>query len=152
MGTGAGKGLNFGNTKGSQKEKELNPKDYMSELQASGVKFTKEDVIFVTKDKTGQLVWLEKGNKTAGLEHILNGDGNTTGHAQDFEKAFGVNRSQLPEYLNNVISRGQIVSNEKKLIGSRLGFERIYDYKGQYYVLTGIGTNGFIVSAYPITK
>ena len=28
--------------------------------------------------------------------------------------------------------------------------ERIYYYNGKHYVLTGIGTNGFIVTAYPI--
>ena len=80
MGTGAGTGLNFGHTKGNQ----------FIELETAGVKFTKEDVLFVTKDKTGQLVWLEKGNQRAGLEHILNGSGNTGGHAADFERAFGL--------------------------------------------------------------
>lgn len=31
-----------------------------------------------------------------------------------------------------------------------MGFERVYYYEGSYYVMTGIGTNGYIVSAYPI--
>lgn len=52
-------------------------------------------------------MWLEKGNSSAGLEHIINGNG-------------------------------------------RNGFERIYYFDKKYYVLTGIGTNGFIVTAYPI--
>lgn len=27
-----------------------------------------------------------------------------------------------------------------------------YNYRGQYYLLTGVGTNGFIVTDYPIDK
>ena len=29
---------------------------------------------------------------------------------------------------------------------------RVYEYKGNYYTMTGIGTNGFIVLAYPFRK
>lgn len=47
-------------------------------------------------------------------------------------------------------SDGQVVSNTLKITNGRQGFERIYYYDGKHYVLTGIGTNGFIVSAYPI--
>lgn len=142
MGTGAGTGLNFGHTKGNQ----------FIELEAAGVKFTKEDVLFVTKDKTGQLVWLEKGNQRAGLEHILNGSGNTGGHAADFERAFGLSKAQIPAFLEKVISKGKIVSTITKLVNGKPGFERIYEYDGKHFVLAGIGTNGFIVSAYPISN
>ncbi len=47
-------------------------------------------------------------------------------------------------------ANGRIISNELKRINGRDGFERIYYYDGKHYVLTGIGTNGFIVTAYPI--
>ncbi len=30
-----------------------------------------------------------------------------------------------------------------------MGYERVYFYEGRYCVVAGIGTNGFIVSAYP---
>ena len=52
--------------------------------------------------------------------------------------------------MNDVVSNGRIISNELKRINGRDGFERIYYYDGKHYVLTGIGTNGFIVTAYPI--
>ena len=32
-----------------------------------------------------------------------------------------------------------------------MGYERIYKYKGERLVLVGVGTNGFIISAYPIS-
>ena len=33
-----------------------------------------------------------------------------------------------------------------------MGFERVFSYEGNYYIVTGIGTNDFIVSAYPHKK
>ncbi len=144
MGTGFHGG--FGGTKGAQ---EAQTQLLIKELESSGVKITKDDVVFITKDATGQTVWLENGNKSAGLEHILNGDGKSTGHASDFEKAFGVSKKDLPHYLNKVITYGKIVSNKLVKRGNREGFERVYYYEGKHYVVTGIGTNGFIISAYP---
>lgn len=146
MGAGFHGGFGSG-TKGTQ---EAQTQLLIKELEKVGVKFTKEDVIFVAKDATGQTVWLEKGNKFAGLEHILDGNGKSPGHASDFEKAFGISRDQIPTFLNNIISNGKIISNELKEINGRDGFERIYYYNGKHYVLAGIGTNGFIVTAYPI--
>jgi hypothetical protein len=152
----------FGNTKGSaQKEKysesrdegqinALNIKDELiNELLQNDVKISVDDIVFITRDESNQIVWLEKGNSTAGLEHIINGNGITSGHASDFEKAFGISKDQIPNYLNKVISCGKIISNKLIKKGNRDGFERIYYYEGKHYVVTGIGTNGFIVSAYP---
>jgi len=145
---GAGFHGGFGNgTKGAQ---DTQTQALIGELENSGVKFTKEDVIFVTKDATGQTVWLEKGNSSAGLEHIINGGGKSSGHAEHFEKAFGITKEQIPSFLNKIISNGRVVSNQLKSINGREGFERIYYYNGKHYVLTGIGKNGFIVTAYPI--
>ena len=123
--------------------------DLIAGLEKSGVKFTKENIVFITKDATGQTVWLETGNALAGLQHILDGDGRTSGHAADFERAFGVTREAIPGYLQKVVTDGIVVSNELKKIGSREGYERIYYYEGNHYVITGVGTNGFIISAYP---
>ena len=39
--------------------------------------------------------------------------------------------------------------NGLKSIGNRMGYEHVYHYEGEYRIITGIGTNGFIVSAYP---
>ncbi|WP_058270905.1 hypothetical protein [Olsenella massiliensis] len=64
-------------------------------------------------------------------------------------KAFGVPKTEVEAYLRKVISQGSIVKNELKPIGSRMGYERVYYYEGEYCIITGVGTNGFIVSAYP---
>ena len=124
----------------------------IEELDKNNVKFNREDIVFITRDKTGQILWLENGNAGAGLEHILNGNGKTIGHAADFERAFGIERSEIPDLLKKVVSQGEIISNTLKPVGRRMGFERVYSYRGQKYVLAGIGTNGFIVSAYPVSN
>ncbi len=126
----------------------------LDELERNGAKFNRDAVQFVTRDKTGQIVWLESGNSSAGLEHILHGNGRTPGHAGDFARAFGVSESEVASYLRSVIAHGEVVSNELKPIGSsgRMGYERVYYYEGNYHVVTGIGTNGFIVSAFPRRK
>ena len=53
-------------------------------------------------------------------------------------------------FLKKVISEGDVVSNMLKPVKNRMGYERIYYYNGEFYLLTGVGTNGFISSAYPI--
>lgn len=136
-----GSGL-FKGTSGSQSA-------LISELKSKNVKISESDVKFVTRDKTGQIVWLEKGNAGAGLKHILDGNGATKGHAEDFQRAFGISRSEIPAYIERVVTNGTVVDNKLKPIGTRMGYERTYYYNGEYHVVTGIGTNGFIVSAYP---
>lgn len=146
---GAGFHGGFGKTQGTKDNTAAN---LITGLEKNGVKFTKENIVFITKDATGQTVWLEKGNAFIGLEHILNGDGRTQGHAADFERAFGVTGDAIPSYLEKIISNGAVVSNKLVKKGSREGYERTYYYEGNHYVITGIGTNGFIVSAYPKKK
>lgn len=147
MGTGFYGG--FGRTNKSN----VNESDNLiKELEKNDVKFTKENIVFITKDQTGQIVWLETGNKSAGLSHILDGDVITSGHAADFERAFGISREQIPNYLEKVIRYGTVVDNKIVKRGSREGYERTYYYDGKHYVVTGIGTNGFVISAYPKKK
>ena len=86
VGTGSSPQGNLSQGGVDSKVKELTKKCMIEQLTKARVKFNPNDVLFVTKDKTGQLVWLEKGNKCAGLEHILNGDGRSRGHASDFKK------------------------------------------------------------------
>lgn len=136
-GSGLFKGTNGGKT------------ELITELKSKNIKFSQSDIKFVTRDKTGQIVWLENGNASAGLKHILDGNGTTKGHAGDFQRAFGISKSEIPGYIEKVVTYGSIVDNKLKPIGKRMGYERTYYYNGEYYIVTGIGSNGFIVSAYP---
>lgn len=119
-------------------------KELIRELVAAGVSFTEDEIVFITKDATGQIVWLEKGNEKAGLTHIINR------HLDDFSNAIGLTEESLPQFLEDVVSKGTVVSNIMANIGT--GYTRVYDYDGSYYTVTGVGTNGFIVTAYPTPK
>ena len=129
-----------------QLSEEYKKKQMIKKLDEAKVKYTKEDVIFVTNDSIKKVIWLEKGNDNRGLQHIIKN------HNNDFKKAFNVEEKDIPEYLNNIVAKGKIVQNKVKKINGREGYERIYYYKGNYYVLISIGTNGFIITAYPIRK
>lgn len=140
---GAGFHGGFGETRGAKSNES---EGLISALEKSGIKLTKENIVFITKDKTGQTVWLETGNASTGLQHII------TRHAKDFEEKHGIVKSQISDHLNNVFRAGNIEYSRIINRNGRNGYERIYSYKGKYYLQTGVGTNGYIVSAYPISE
>lgn len=140
MGSGISGG--YSNTKGASSSSEA----LVKQLEQSGVKFSKKDMVFVTKDKTGQVVWLEKGNESSGLQHIV------SRHADDFQSKHGVSKSQISNHLNDVFTSGKVEYSRITQKNGRTDYERLYSYNGKYYLQTGVGTNGYIVSAYPISK
>lgn len=117
---------------------------HIAEMEASGVKFTREEVMFTTRDKTGQIIWLEKGTKVAGYRHI-----ETRGHIAQLAKYLGVDERDVLKTLRNVIRDGHLVSYKMVVRAGREGYERKYEYNGKQIVLAAIGTNGFLVTAYP---
>lgn len=112
----------------------LNP-DLLDELASSGVKYNPDDVIMVTKNVEGKLMWLEKGNSKAGLEHIL------AGHEEHFANK-GI--KDIPDFLQ------YLLNTEPLKIGSnKRGFFAEYVFANNKYRVA-YGTNGFIVSFYPL--
>ena len=116
------------------------------ELAKSGSKFNKNDVKFVVKDKSGQLIWLEKGNSKFGLEHIVQR------HEQDFKKIHGVSRDNIVPHIKIIISQGNIEYSKTVSRNGRSGFEKLYNYQGKYYLLSAIGSNGYLVSTYAVSE
>ncbi|MBQ3337262.1 MAG: hypothetical protein IJG80_07665 [Selenomonadaceae bacterium] len=114
-----------------------------AQLDREKIKYTRENVLFITRDTTGQIVFLETGTNGAGFKHIVER------HAKNFKEAFNIDAEQIPMYLKNVVRYGNVISNEIVIRNGKKGFERKYYYNGEYQVVTGIGLNGFIVSAYP---
>ena len=119
-------------------------------LTELNVKFYKDDLIFVSKDKTGQIVWLEEGNEDAGLKHILYGDDNN-GHLIDFINYFNIKEEQIIDTIKDVISNWKVEYSIIKPVYNRDGYEKMYS-KDDKYMLAGIGLNGFITSIYPFKK
>ncbi|MDO4604566.1 MAG: hypothetical protein Q4B23_01145 [Helcococcus sp.] len=135
MGTGnSGK---FKSTSGS-----LKPEHLMEELRNSGVKFTEEDVIAITKQANGKIVWLERGNIEVGLEHIV------YEHGEDFNK-IGIQKNKIPHFIIKAVTDGKVVGKQGKYNNKpRIVYE--LEYEGEIKkVAISIGANGFIVGANP---
>lgn len=111
---GAGNSGLFKNTQGA-----LKPEHLMAELEISGVKFTKKDVIMVTKTKKNELVWLEKGNDFAGLQHIIKR------HGDDLRKKFNIDKNSIPNFVKDIFSKGTEISSKVK----NGGFEKNINFK-----------------------
>lgn len=94
-----------------------------------------DDVVTVMKNSDGKLMWLENGNSKAGLTYILER------HADDFASQ-GV--TDIPKLLENALSTSPVKtgSNAKGLFAD-------YMLNGNSYRVA-YGTNGFVVSFYPI--
>ena len=136
---GAGFHGGFGGTQGTKDNLREN---LIARLVKSGVKFNKENVVFITKDRTGQTVWLETGNQSTGMQHII------SRHADDFQSKHGIAETEIARHLETVMRDGKI--EYSRISQKNGGYERLYSYNGEYYLLSGIGENGYIVSAYPI--
>lgn len=71
----------------------LKPEHLMDELEKSGNKFNKEDVVMIAKTKKNELVWLEKWTSKKGLKHIIEK------HSGYFENKFGVSKESIPSKI-----------------------------------------------------
>ena len=113
----------------------LKPQNLMDELASSGVKYNSDEVIAVTKTAEGRLLWLEQGNTKSGLTHILDR------HTDDFASQ-GID--DIPQLLNDVLKTTPIKTgcNSKGLFADYVFNENTYR--------VAYGTNGYIVSFYPI--
>ncbi|AHI55594.1 hypothetical protein ACP0AK_03295 [Listeria ivanovii] len=100
-------------------------KKLLNELAASGVKHNPKDIIMITKNTDGK----------SGLKHIIDG------HAVDFD-ARGI--QDIPSFLNETLKMNPI----KTGIGKNGPYAN-YQINGEKYRVA-YGTNGFIVSFYPI--
>jgi len=101
-------------------------------------------LLFITKDETGQTIWLEIGNTSSGMTHIV------SRHGKDFQSKHGVPQAELSNHLDKVFTLGNVEYDRATQRNGRIGYERLYSYNKKYYLLSGIGSNGYIVSAYPL--
>ena len=131
---------------------ELVKDDMIKILTKLNVKFNSEELIFVSKDKTEQIVWLEIGNINVGLKHILYGDDKTKGHLLDFINYFNIKEEQIIDTIKDVISNWKVEYSIIIIRNGKDGYERMYSKDDKYYMLAGIGLNGFITSIYPFKK
>jgi len=109
----------------------------LRELTELGIRHTPSDVIFIGRDASGRIVFLETGTQDAGLRHII------SRYGSDFE-AVGIEESDIGELVFAAVTRGRRVGIQ----GTRAIFE--VEFRGvTRRVAVTIGSNGFIVGANP---
>ena len=113
----------------------------IKKIENFGIQFNRDDVIFVAKAKEGKLVWLEKGNDSAGLKHIVKE------HGKQFVDA-DISIDKTPQILIETLNIGEYVGIQGK-------DRKVYkvDIEGSnIFIAISIIDNGFIVGANITTK
>ena len=122
--------------------KRTSKSDFWNELASSGVKYNSDDVVAVTKTSDGKLVWLENGNDSAGLNHVIKE------HGTDFANK-GISQTDIPNYITQALNEGKIIGYQGRGTGRPI-YEFTYNGKTERVAIT-VGSNGFIVGANPVS-
>ncbi|OJA61586.1 hypothetical protein BGV68_04550 [Burkholderia ubonensis] len=112
----------------------------LNALAENGVKFTPQNVVATGTTPNGQVVFLETGNSSAGLQHIIDG------HAADFAN-IGVSQAQIPSVVMQAVTEGHIVGYQGSGTGRPI-YQTTINGQTQRIAVT-VGSNGFIVGANP---
>ena len=119
-------------------------KALIDEVIANGEKISPDKVVLITRDPTGKPVWLEEGNSSSGLQHIIDR------HGHEFNGR-GISDSEIPDYVLEALYQGNIVGTQGKRTPPRTIYEFIYNGQTQRIAIQ-VGSNGYIVSANPRSK
>jgi filamentous hemagglutinin len=113
----------------------------IAEVQARGDKISPDEVLGITRDLSGQIVWLEKGNlgeKPSGLTHILDR------HEKELNAA-GITSHNIPNFVLTAVAKGKIIGYQGNGTGRAI-YE--FEYHGtKYKIAVSVGSNGYIVGA-----
>jgi filamentous hemagglutinin len=111
----------------------------IDELVAAGTKVTPGNVVDVRKLPDGRTVWLETGSDAAGLQHIYKR------HEVDFANK-GIARQDIPTVVMDALGQGNIVGTN----GSANVYRIVHNGVEQNIAI-GLGSNGFVVRANPVS-
>lgn len=115
----------------------------ISQLEARGERIDKGNIVAITRDASGNIVWLEKGHlgdRPSGLSHILDA------HGDDFARQ-GITKAEIPQYIMTAVKYGKIVGYQGRGKGRPI-YEFTYDGIIRRIAIT-IGSNGYVVGANP---
>ena len=120
----------------------------ISELAENGIKHTPDEIVAITRDPSGKVVFLETGSSSAvsprpaGLQHILEE------HAGDFARR-GISPQQIPDVIMDAVERGKIVGYQGRGTGRPI-YEVVVNDEVHRIAIT-VGDNGFVVGANPVS-
>lgn len=112
----------------------------IEEVIAKGGKISPDEVVLITKDPSGKIVWLENGTAFSGLQHII------AKHGSEFAQR-GIDHDTIANYILEAVYQGHIVGSQGKR-----NPRTVYEFK--YYgvvqrIAVQVSSNGYIVSANP---
>ncbi|MBP0019472.1 MAG: hypothetical protein J7647_18210 [Cyanobacteria bacterium SBLK] len=123
-------------------DSELNP--LIAELQELGVKHDPEAIVCIAKQADGKIVFLEIGDRSRGLQHILE-------KAEQFAN-IGINVEEIPDAIMTALTQGAIIGYQgKKHRHPRPIYEFSFNDETKYISIT-VASNGYIVGANPRTQ
>lgn len=130
----------FNGTIGSKKE-------LIEALRKQGEKFNEKRLIFITRDINGKIVWLEEGNPGAGFYHMTHDAKTHRSHSKQLFNQFGINEKDIPHFIQKAIQSNKFIEDKKRGI-------RYYNVKGNdtHYLSIVVGSNGYIITAFPTRK
>ena len=113
----------------------------IAELAAKGIKHNPQEIVAIGQKSDGTIVFLEKGNTKAGLQHIIDA------HKDDFAKA-GVEEKDIPAVvMQAALTETPPVDMQGKKPGRPV---HVVDVNGKpTRIAVTTGSNGFIVGANP---
>jgi len=120
----------------------------IKELKDLGIKFTESDLKFLAKDFDKKILFLEKGSSSAGFKHLIERHWNP----KELMKYFDT-QEELVKKLFTTIKNNKFLTKQVVTRNGRKGLEYTYkiSVKGKENTFKlGVGSNGFIVTFYPI--
>ncbi|CAA6806123.1 MAG: Putative large exoprotein involved in heme utilization or adhesion of ShlA/HecA/FhaA family [uncultured Campylobacterales bacterium] len=114
-----------------------NVDNLVDELIKKGVKVSPDKVLDAVK-VDGKIIFLEKGNKASGFEHIW------SEHGKEFLNK-GFSKSEIPSLIMKTVSKGKIIGYQGRGTGRPI-YEVLHN-GNKYNVAITIGDNGYIVGA-----
>lgn len=113
-------------------------KSLFKEMTAQGIKFTPENIVGAAKNNSGKIIFLEKGNSKAGLQHIVEE------HGKQFAQ-IGVSEARIPDVVMKAVTDGKVVGYQGTGTGRPI-YETMINGK-KYNIAVTVGNNGYIVGA-----
>ena len=111
----------------------------IDEVVANGDKISPDKVLMITRDPSGKIVWMEEGNSSSGLQHIVDQ------HGKEFNGR-GISNDNIPNYVLEAVYQGNVVGTQGKRTPPRTIYEFTYNGETQR-IAVQVGSNGYIVSA-----
>lgn len=112
----------------------------IAEVQANGHKISPDRVVRIGRGSDGKVVWMEKGNATAGEAHLMGSQ-----RVADF-KGIGIAASDIVDVVFTAATKGTPVG-----ISGRDRVVYAVDHHGeQKRIAVSVSSNGFIVGGHPI--